>query len=271
MPTKLRNLVINRVDLVDVGANLDMETGDGAHVLLWKRHDGDLPQSDPEPDPEPEPEDTDMPDIEKVGRKIAGKRRARLEAALAELQAVLAETEVEEADAEPTSKRQEETVDDITKGLPEDVAKRMEQLEKRAQEAESAAAAAQEVAKAERDARLRIGFVEKIKGFARLPLDPEKDADLLKKMAESLTTEEYARVEEILRSADAALEKSAAFEAIGSGKTPAVSGSAYAAIEAEAKALVEKGTAKNLPEGISQVALAKPELYAKHLAEMRDR
>ncbi len=37
MPTRLANLVIERVDLVDVGANLDKRTGDGSHILLYKR------------------------------------------------------------------------------------------------------------------------------------------------------------------------------------------------------------------------------------------
>jgi hypothetical protein len=37
MATRLRNIVINRVDLVDKGANYDARTGDGAHVTLFKR------------------------------------------------------------------------------------------------------------------------------------------------------------------------------------------------------------------------------------------
>lgn len=34
---RLTNLRINRVDLVDRGANLDPDSGDGAHILLAKR------------------------------------------------------------------------------------------------------------------------------------------------------------------------------------------------------------------------------------------
>ena len=44
MPTKLKGLVVDRVDLVDVGANLDKRTGDGAHIMLYKRA-GDQPRS----------------------------------------------------------------------------------------------------------------------------------------------------------------------------------------------------------------------------------
>ncbi len=38
--TRVKSLVITRVDLVDVGASLDKRTGEGAHVLLFKRAAG---------------------------------------------------------------------------------------------------------------------------------------------------------------------------------------------------------------------------------------
>lgn len=38
-PGILRNLRVKRVALVDVGANQDPITGDGAHIMLFKRHD----------------------------------------------------------------------------------------------------------------------------------------------------------------------------------------------------------------------------------------
>lgn len=37
-PGILRNLRIKRVSIVDIGANLDTKTGDGAHIMLYKRH-----------------------------------------------------------------------------------------------------------------------------------------------------------------------------------------------------------------------------------------
>lgn len=40
MPTQLRKLKIKRVDLVDVGANLDLKSGEGSHIMLWKAADG---------------------------------------------------------------------------------------------------------------------------------------------------------------------------------------------------------------------------------------
>ena len=41
MATKLVGLELDEVSFVDEGANFDKETGDGAHVLLWKRREGD--------------------------------------------------------------------------------------------------------------------------------------------------------------------------------------------------------------------------------------
>ena len=37
MATKLKGLLVDRVDLVDFGANYDKRTGDGAHIMLFKR------------------------------------------------------------------------------------------------------------------------------------------------------------------------------------------------------------------------------------------
>ena len=43
---KLTKLRFNRVDVVDQGANFDPSTGDGSHILLMKRHEGDDPKAD---------------------------------------------------------------------------------------------------------------------------------------------------------------------------------------------------------------------------------
>jgi hypothetical protein len=45
MATRLKGLTVDRVDLVDIGANLDRRTGDGAHIMLYKR----APQEAPAP------------------------------------------------------------------------------------------------------------------------------------------------------------------------------------------------------------------------------
>jgi hypothetical protein len=40
MPNVITELEVTRVDLVDRGANFDKASGDGAHILLWKRDGG---------------------------------------------------------------------------------------------------------------------------------------------------------------------------------------------------------------------------------------
>lgn len=51
MPHQLRNLKVSRVALVDKGANHDLDTGEGAHVVLYKSHD---PTPDQQEDAVPE-------------------------------------------------------------------------------------------------------------------------------------------------------------------------------------------------------------------------
>ena len=70
MPTKLKNLTINRVDLVDLGANLDPETGEGAHIMLFKAADDFRWASRP---PEAEPQllaETYVATVEKAGNAL---------------------------------------------------------------------------------------------------------------------------------------------------------------------------------------------------------
>jgi hypothetical protein len=38
---RLHNLKVTRIDLVDRGANFDTRTGEGAHVMIFKRAAGD--------------------------------------------------------------------------------------------------------------------------------------------------------------------------------------------------------------------------------------
>lgn len=45
MPKALRNLAINRVDLVQMGANFDRRTGDGSHITLMKRSPFTMPDT----------------------------------------------------------------------------------------------------------------------------------------------------------------------------------------------------------------------------------
>lgn len=53
---RLKNLVVDRVDLVWRGANVDNATGEGSHILLWKQHD---PASDTISDVEGTPPSVD--------------------------------------------------------------------------------------------------------------------------------------------------------------------------------------------------------------------
>jgi len=49
--TKLKDLRITRVDLVDKGANLDRSSGLGSHVMICKRADAEPPSHEGAPEP----------------------------------------------------------------------------------------------------------------------------------------------------------------------------------------------------------------------------
>lgn len=76
-PGILRRLRIKRVSLVDMGANYDTKTGDGAHIMLFKRHDvakdgpglGAVHVDSPEWDPQ------DQDDYEKSTLDAAARRQ----------------------------------------------------------------------------------------------------------------------------------------------------------------------------------------------------
>jgi hypothetical protein len=66
MPHRLKRLRITRADLVDRGANYDPTSGEGAHVVLFKRDPGlqDHPPEAPEPETPDEPPAEPSPDDE---------------------------------------------------------------------------------------------------------------------------------------------------------------------------------------------------------------
>lgn len=276
MATKLKELKVNRVDLVDVGANIDRESGEGAHIKLWKRDDGppaaddqteydilkhavstaisEMEEEDEEivdDDEEPSPLLDSEPDADDEGSPLLTKG----------------------ADA-PVAP--EATVNnDTAVAQPSDIQKRLEELEKRASEAEARAskaeadaAAAQSVAKVERDARILKDIGDEIKKFANLTITAE-DAPFFKRAQETLTAEDYAKFMGLLTSANEQVAKSGLFTEVGRNVPRPSVGTAAQRLEAEAKILVEKGGAANLAEAYEKIATTRPELYAEHVEQVR--
>lgn len=282
---KLRNLKIDRVDLVDKGANLDRRSGDGSHVMLFKR-DG----------AEPTPEDVDAEAltliemsaaIEKVGRKISAARMKELQAAHTALGKVITECVGDLEDSMPVEKSAEQIAKEqadiqkavetavaaevakVNKAADDRVAKAEKDANDRIAKAEAAAALAGEVAKGEKDLRIEKEFSTRIeKEFASLPLKTD-DGKLLKSMSEKLDKAEFDRVLEIFKSANEAVAKSAMFEEIGTKVSKGAAGSAKAEIIGKAEEMVAKGVAKTTAEAIAKVAEQDGELYARYVDELR--
>lgn len=286
---KLRGLVIDRVDLVDKGANHDRKTGDGSHVMLFKRA-GD----------EPTQEDFDADaltliemsaSIEKVGKKISTARMKELQAAHAALGKVITECVGDLEDSMPVEKSAEQIAAEqkaqseaIQKAVETAVAAEVAKVQKaaddkvtaiqkaadeRVEKAEAAAKLAGEVAKGEKDLRVEKEFAQRISSdFAKLAMKPE-DAKLLKSMSEKLTADEFKRVEEVLKSANEAIAKGAMFEEIGTKVTKGAAGSAKAEIIAKAEEMVTKGTVKTVADGITKIAMEDGELYNRYMVEQR--
>jgi len=138
--------------------------------------------------------------------------------------------------------------DDILKSADPAVQQFVEELRKQAEEAQS-------IAKAEREARLQREFVEKAEAFDNLPTNTEDLGALLKAIHEVVDTETFGKVEELLRTSDELIGKSA-WDEIGSGmSTPGAD-----KIEELAKAHQQEhgGT---FEQAYAEVLIANPSLY----------
>jgi hypothetical protein len=338
MPSLLKNMKVNRVDLVDVGANLDVETGEGSHVLLWKRAtppEGETKMSKKNDEVLSQALDETLELVgtlsdESVAKALSDGDKTRLAALHAQLGALIgdeAEADDDEADDDEgdltLSAEDEAEIEQIAEGLLEamseqpevldaladevldadeavdlelaeeegddDVAdddaddeesamlavgkramlnKRYVELAKRAEQAEERAARAERIAKDERDRREEAEYVEYARGFRHLPINPEHDGPLFKRVTEKLSAEDAERIEEILKGADALLRQ----HGLGEMGGPGVSTDAYQKIMGMAKQVMSKsGRNMTVEAAIARVAEQHPDLYNEYRRELRER
>lgn len=294
MPTKLTEIQFDRVDLVDVGANLDRATGDGAHVMLWKRGENDdMSESKKVDDTKTDAQlfdealddmaavlsDVPAETVAKKGRKMSAERASKLKAIADQAQALLAE--VEPAPVEKRDTKMPE-LDEIMKSNPA-LSKMFEDLKKRADDNEAAAAAAkadaekaQAIAKAEQDKRIEAGFVEVAKSYKHLGIKHDEFGPVLKRACEALSADDYKVLETVLKAADEAAKP--AFSAMGqSGQV--VKGdfqrstSSYEETNAfmdYVDSMVKKSDGKlSETDALVKAATEKPDLYAAHVQRLR--
>lgn len=237
---RLRRLVIDRVDTVAAGAN------PGAHVTLWKRHDG---QPAPESTPTINKGDSPMPDNDDAA--LASLAEA-IEVAKAEARA---EALADVASLAPTTEAEPEQID--KSALPVEVRKALDAAEAQAAEAIAKADAASAEAAALRDAEQ--ARIYKAKGEALAAVGSADDVAAVLR-ALSGDADVYAKAEALFSTAAERLAKSDLLAEAGHSRDTDLGTDLEAAI------------AKHVAEGASRaVAITKaleadPTLYQSPLA-----
>lgn len=119
----------------------------------------------------------------------------------------------------------------------------------------------QEIAKAEREARLEREYLAKAEEMSALPTEKASLATLLRRVADSLTPEENAEVEKMLRAANAQIAKSGLFGEFGKSAVSEVESS----VEAQAAELQKADPTLTKDQAIVKVYENNPELAEKAL------
>lgn len=249
MSTKaiLRNLRVKRVSLVDMGANFDRDTKDGAHITLYKSASVSdvhvpvppVPKKD-EPKTEEPVNDKEIPVSKSIIARLLGlvteqdvNKRAEAVEQIAKEFPTGDDKPMHKAD-DPTCKCADCMNKSVTKaaGDTSDLAKKFTDLEKRNDELQKSLQA--EITKRE------VGEVTSIlKSFKATPFDMEKDVETYHQMRKA-NPAMFESIIAKMRATDEMLAQSALFKSVGSGRSGG--GDAWSQIEAKADAMVEKST-----------------------------
>lgn len=273
MAFSLRNLKVNRVALVDKGANFDKESGDGAHIMLFKR---DTSKEAPSlsavhvdvPGGKPKKKETPVEKkslFEKIKALVAKDDNdmtpEEKKAAAAEMDKAKKAADDEDVEKVALAKKDADTATAVEKKVTD--------LEKRLAESDARAVAAEAVAKSERDARALAEQTTILKSFKGVSVDVAKDAPILKQLQET-NKAAYDRVIELLTAADTQVATSKAFETFGSNAGAVGKGSAWAQIEGKARDLVTKGgTGLTFEKAVDKIMDENPALVRQYRAEQQ--
>lgn len=172
---RYKSLTVDRVDLVNRGANFDRATGDGSHILLVKRDEQPItPQEHPTmADPNTEAVNKRIADLEALVAKQAADNAAAIAKAVADAKA--------EAEAKASTEKAE--------------------IEKRAAALETEVKAAKAATEAEIEKREIADAVAKAADLGYV-LKADTDGPLMFRIGKALVAEDKARIDEILRSAN---------------------------------------------------------------------
>lgn len=256
----LRGLKIARVALVDNGANFDKETGDGAHIMLFKSA--------------PKPENKE-PDVKKsvIQRIIGALKTTDVTKRDAELEAIEKEFPDQDENVHKAGDSMCKCADCMAKRAP------MPEVEKRFSDMEKAHATEREalkkrlddaeaVIKVERDNRMNGEILTVLKGFKKTSVNFDTDVAHFRKMRDT-DPAMYERTIAIMKAAEDQLVSSAAYQDFGTRRGTG-EGSAHGQLVAKAEQLMEKSKEKMSKEqAFDKVCLDNPKLVAAYRAELQ--
>ncbi len=256
---QLRDLELNTAELlsiVDQGASGNEELA--PRIVLVKRKPGATA---------PVAKGAGMPTMDEIKAKLSA---AEWEAIQEWAQQLVAQAKDGGSDAEesaegeaPVAKRKEPAVE-----LPVEIRKMLD-----AKDAELKAARDERVAVEKRiaaieDERLTETIVSKVReSMAAVPgASVPELAAILKSASKGLAADEYKKLETVLKSASAVIQKSALLREVGGAGAPAAD-SPEGEINELAKALVEKDPKLTIQKARVAVIDAHPELYERYMIE----
>lgn len=247
VPNLLMDLVVDRVDLVDEGAN------SAAFIKLYKRKEMETGMDFNEIISKLKPEHaeiiqaelakakTEVP--EEIAKELSDTKEA-LEKSKAELEKFKEEVKKSKEPA------QEENFEEVLKSLDPAVQKAFRSLQSQKE-------AAEQIAKQLKEQKEEEEAIAKAKSLKALPVEEEKLIQVVKGISDD--------VYEILKSAAKVLEESDIFEEVGKGKGDAGTIDAWSKIEKKAGE-VAKRDGITVEKAIGVVINENPELYKEYLS-----
>jgi len=245
VPNLLVDLVVDRVDLVDEGAN------SAAFIKLYKRKEMETGMDFNEIISKLKPEHAEIiqAELAKAKTEVPEEIAKELSDTKAELETIKAEFEKFKEEVEKSKEpAQEENFEEILKSLDPAVQKVFKSLQAQKE-------AAEQIAKQLKEQKEEEEAIAKAKALKALPVEEDKLVQVVKGVSDD--------VYEILKSAAKVLEESEIFKEIG--KSDAGTIDAWSKIEKKAEEIAKRDGI-TVEKAISVVINENPELYKEYLS-----
>lgn len=247
VPNLLMDLVVDRVDLVDEGAN------SAAFIKLYKRKEMETGMDFNEIISKLKPEHAEIIQAELAKAKTEVPEEIAKELSDTKVELESTKVELEKFKTEVNKSKEpakEDDFEEVLKSLDPAVQKVFKSMQAQKE-------AAEQVAKQLNAQKEEEEAIEKAKTLKALPVEEEKLVQVVKGVSDE--------VYEILKSAAKVLEESEIFEEVGKGKSGAGSTDAWSKIEKKADEIAKRdGVTKEKAIGV--VINENPELYKEYLS-----